>query len=178
MLDYAQPLDPGGLVREQALSYLPPSALGCTAFMTMWTLAVLGRVPPTAERGIVSWGDWAREAGNLYPALMAHHHDGWWTPLMAHQSLLGGRLELDLSGHEPPTLTSGACHIAHDIRADTAGGKVIYKTGHVYLAFANANGSWRCIQSGKALGYRDDDGLTSWPRAPGRLLGLLTLPRL
>lgn len=177
MLDYAKPLDPGGLVREQALAYLPPRALGCTALAAMWALAVSGRVPVEADRGLISLGSWARAAGELWPALLAHHHDGWWTPLIAHQQLLGGRLALDLTGHHPPRLRPGHWHVCHDIAMREDEGKVVYTGGHVYLAFCHADGSYRLVQSGVERGYRDsEEPARAWPRKPGRALGVLTLP--
>jgi len=175
MLDYAQPLDPGGLVREQALSFLPPRALGCTALAAMWSLTVVGRVPREAERGVIDLGAWAREAGHLWPALLAWHHEGWWTPPIAHQELLGGRLAIDLSGCNPPPLTPGRWHILHDIDSDESDGKVDYNTGHVMIVHAISATTYRLVQSSRKYGYRDTQE-TQWPRKPGRLACVLTLP--
>jgi len=171
MLDYAAPLDPGGIVREQALAYIAPSAMPCCSLVAIWALTVVGRIPPEADAGIVSLSSWSRlelawwRMANIWDAKAC------WSSLIAHQQMLGGRLALDLTGSEPPRLTPGRWHVVQDWEQD-------YSAGHTYIVFARADRTHRLVQSSKARGYRDHDGLTSWPRKPGRMLGVLTLSTL
>jgi hypothetical protein len=170
MLDYAQPLDPGGLVREQALSYLPPSALPCCSLVAMWALAVIGRFPADAADGRISLGSWAAVDRDWWAAANVWHPEAKWSALIAHQELLGGRLALDLSGDYCPFLVPGSWQVWQRWSKG-------YKNGHTFLTFGRADGSFRLIQSSKARGYRDQERPKWEPRA-GDMHCALTLSRL
>ena len=158
---------PGGLIRELALCYPPGHGLGCCVRVRMIMLATVDMVPDDARKGIASLGPWAQLDPKWKEANLDRYDWGPWDALYANWLHEGSTVEI-----HAPRLTPGRTHVIQAWKPGLRTG------GHTWVEILSADGNEiRRVQSGVDLGYRDDPlPASSFPRWPGRPLGILTLP--